>query len=220
MKKILFLEDNINIASNVKSFMEKEDFSVDIVHSIKEFVNQNWRLYDLILMDCNLPDGDAFEPAKRISTIKKPFLFLTVKDTEDEIIKGLELGAEDYITKPFSLPILSARIKTVLRRYNNEKEKILYYEKLTLDTEGKKLFINGKEIELTKTEYELLLLFMTNPGKLLRRDLLLSKIWDNRGNFVEDNTLSVNIRRLREKLVPYENLIQTVRGMGYRFNEK
>ena len=148
--------------------------------------------------------------------MKKPIIFLTVRDEEEDIINGLKIGGDDYITKPFKLSILKARIETVLRRYKNENGRFIYYDKMVLDIEGTALYIDGNEVELRPKEYLLLETFMKNIEKTLTRDFLMEITWDNYEEFVNDNTLSVTIKRLREKLEIYGKNIKTIRGLGYK----
>ncbi|HOB43928.1 MAG TPA: response regulator transcription factor, partial [Bacillota bacterium] len=165
-------------------------------------------------------DGFAFlDLVRENSSI--PIICLTVRDSDGDIIRGLDSGADDYITKPFKLPVLKARIETVLRRVKKDPEfqSILQSDGVTLDKNLKKVFIDQREEELSLKEFQLLCLFMENPGRTLTRELIIDIVWGLESDFVYDNTLSVNIRRLRHKLGHYQNKIQTVRGIGYRWIE-
>lgn len=214
--KILVLEDNKIIREGIKEYLEENNYIVEEVTTIEEFYNKFIDDIDIFLLDINLPDGNAFNIVPKIKKIKKPIIFLTVRDEEEDIINGLKIGGDDYITKPFKLSILKARIETVLRRYKNENGRFIYYDKMVLDIEGTALYIDGNEVELRPKEYLLLETFMKNIEKTLTRDFLMEITWDNYEEFVNDNTLSVTIKRLREKLEIYGKNIKTIRGLGYK----
>lgn len=214
--KILVLEDNKIIREGIKEYLEENNYIVEEVTTIEEFYNKFIDDIDMFLLDINLPDGNAFNIVPKIKKIKKPIIFLTVRDEEEDIINGLKIGGDDYITKPFKLSILKARIETVLRRYRNENSRFIYYDKMVLDIEGTALYIDGNEVELRPKEYLLLETFMKNIEKTLTRDFLMEITWDNYEEFVNDNTLSVTIKRLREKLEVYGKNIKTIRGLGYK----
>ncbi|MDU5079694.1 response regulator transcription factor [Tissierella carlieri] len=214
--KILVLEDNKIIREGIKEYLEENNYIVEEVTTIEEFYNKFIDDIDIFLLDINLPDGNAFNIAPKIKKLKKPIIFLTVRDEEEDIINGLKIGGDDYITKPFKLSILKARIETVLRRYKNENGRFIYYDKMVLDIEGTALYIDGNEVELRPKEYLLLETFMKNIEKTLTRDFLMEITWDNYEEFVNDNTLSVTIKRLREKLEIYGKNIKTIRGLGYK----
>ena len=177
--------------------------------------------FDLILLDVNLPDGDGFQFARdRLAPLGLPFMFLTARDLDEEIIGGYRLGADDYISKPFRVNELMARIKSVLRRYNSENGKsgIIELHGLKINTNEAKVYKNGAEIILTAMEYRLLLILVNNRGRVLTRTQLLENIWDIDGIFVNDNTLTVYIKRLRDKIEDNSDepgIIKTVRKMGY-----
>jgi DNA-binding response OmpR family regulator len=222
VKKILLVEDEENIVFAVKRFLENAGYAVCAVFTLSEAKACFQNDFDLILLDLNLPDGDGFaflDLVREKSSI--PVICLTVRDSDRDIIGGLESGADDYITKPFKLPVLKARIETVLRRMkkNPEFQSILRSDGVTLDKNLKKVLIDQQEEELSLKEFQILCLFMENPGRTLTRELIIDIVWGRDSDFVYDNTLSVNIRRLRQKLGPYKNRIQTVRGIGYRWNE-
>lgn len=215
--KILVLEDNTIIREGIKEYLEGNDYIVEEITTIEEFHNKFIDDIELFILDVNLPDGNAFSIVPKIKKFKKPIIFLTVRDEETDIINGLKIGGDDYITKPFKLGILKARIETVLRRYKNEDSRFVYYDKMILDTKGTKLYIEDNEVELRPKEYLLLETFMKNIGRTLTRDFLMEITWDHYEEFVNDNTLSVTIKRLREKLKIYGNNIKTIRGLGYKF---
>ena len=222
MKKILLVEDEENIIFAVKRYLENAGYAVFPASTLSQAKTCLQNDLDLILLDLNLPDGDGFaflDLVRENSSI--PIICLTVRDSDGDIIRGLDSGADDYITKPFKLPVLKARIETVLRRVKKDPEfqSILQSDGVTLDKNLKKVFIDQREEELSLKEFQLLCLFMENPGRTLTRELIIDLVWGLESDFVYDNTLSVNIRRLRHKLGHYQNKIQTVRGIGYRWIE-
>ena len=222
MKKILLVEDEENILFAVKRYLENAGYAVFPASTLSEARASLHDDLDLILLDLNLPDGDGFaflDLVRKNNSI--PIICLTVRDSDGDIIRGLDSGADDYITKPFKLPVLKARIETVLRRVKKDPEfqSILQSDGVTLDKNLKKVFIDQREEELSLKEFQLLCLFMENPGRTLTRELIIDLVWGLESDFVYDNTLSVNIRRLRHKLGHYQNKIQTVRGIGYRWIE-
>ena len=222
MEKILLVEDEENIVFAVKRYLENTGYAVCAAFTLSEAKACFQYDFDLVLLDLNLPDGDGFaflDFVREKSSI--PVICLTVRDSDRDVIGGLESGADDYITKPFKLPVLKARIDTVLRRVKKASkfQKVLQSDGVTLDKNLKKVFVGEREEELSLKEFQLLSLFMENPGRTLTRELIIDIVWDRDSDFVYDNTLSVNIRRLRQKLGPYRNKIQTVRGIGYRWYE-
>ena len=222
MKKILLVEDEENIIFAVKRYLENTGYTVLSAPTLSQAKTCLQNDLDLILLDLNLPDGNGFaflDLVREKSSI--PIICLTVRDSDGDIIRGLDSGADDYITKPFKLPVLKARIETVLRRVKKDPEfqSILQSDGVTLDKNLKKVFIDQREEELSLKEFQLLCLFMENPGRTLTRELIIDIVWGLESDFVYDNTLSVNIRRLRHKLGHYQNKIQTVRGIGYRWIE-
>lgn len=217
-KKILVLEDNNVIREGIKTYLENCDYLVVGVSKISEFKKLFLKEFDIFILDINLPDGNAFEVVEKIKNIEKPIIFLTVKNEDEDIIKGLEVGGDDYITKPFSLSVLKARIETVLRRYADKNSEIINFKDLSLDKKSTGVYIKTDRIDLTHKEYELIELFLENIGKTITREYLIENFWDKSGEFINDNTLSVTIARLREKLGDYGRNLITVRGLGYRFD--
>lgn len=226
LRKILLIEDDENISFGIKTYLEKDDFKVDIEENLARGKKKFNLKYDLIILDMNLPDGtgyDFFSFVKSQSNI--PIIFLTVVDEEEEIVKGLDLGADDYITKPFKLSILKSRINTVLRRVKRDKTLMdtLFCKDLKLIKSQTKIFKENKEIDITSREYKLLELFMENQNQTLTRELIIKRLWDIDGDFINDNTLTVTIKRLREKIEDNPNnpiIIKTIRGMGYRMENR
>lgn len=217
-KKILVLEDNKVIREGIKTYLENCDYLVAGVSKIFEFKKLFLKEFDIFILDINLPDGNAFEVVEKIKNLEKPIIFLTVKNEDEDIIKGLEVGGDDYITKPFSLNVLKARIETVLRRYADKNSEIINFKDLSLDKKSTGVYIKTERIDLTHKEYELIELFLENIGKTITREYLIENFWDKNGEFINDNTLSVTIARLREKLGDYGRNLITVRGLGYRFD--
>lgn len=221
MKKILLIEDNEAIIMGLKYSLEQENFQIISAKTAKEskekLDNKN---IDIVLLDVSLPDGNGFEICKEIKEKNDiPIIFLTAQDEETSIVLGLDLGADDYIVKPFRTRELISRIKSVLRRYGKKEENnIIQYKDIKIDTISAKVYKNNKEIIFTSLEYRILLMLFTNQNKLITREQLLEKIWDIAGNFVNDNTLTVYIKRIREKLED-DSIIKTVRGLGYRIGD-
>ncbi|NEU06263.1 response regulator transcription factor [Clostridium senegalense] len=221
MVTILIIEDDDTIAFGIKSFLLKNNYKV--VHgknleSGKELLKTD---IDLILLDLNLPDGSGFDFCHYVKKIKDiPIIFLTVRDEESTIIKGLDMGGDDYIIKPFKLSVLQSRITAVLRRTlkQNVKEDVLLCKDIKVIKSQTRVYKNNNEIELTVGEYNLLLQLIENKNRTLTRTVLLENLWDVHGEFVNNNTLSVAIKRLRGKLED-ESFIKTVRGIGYRLED-
>ena len=226
MKKILLVEDNDTIVMGLKYLIEKEGFQFSSVKTIQETVEiMGKENIDLILLDINLPDGDGFSICSKLKEKEDvPIIFLTARDDEKDIVKGLDMGADDYITKPFRNRELISRINNVLRRYgkndNNSKDNIIKINEIEINTDSAKVMKNGEEIVFTSLEYKILVMLFSNPNVLITRQQILDKIWDIAGNFVNDNTLTVYIKRIREKLDDKDGkIIKTVRGLGYIIEE-
>lgn len=214
---ILLVEDDATIASGLMYALEKEEYLPFHCKNIETALSAiQSKQFDLAILDMQLPDGSGTEVSDRLKKYGTPVIFLTIVDDENEIVRSFEDGAVDYITKPFRLRELLARIKRTLN-VNEEKDssQTVTLGKTVIDTAAGKVYVDGKLVELTALEYRLLLIFAANKSILLTREQILEKIWDSSGNFVEDNTLTVYIKRLREKLGDGVN-IQTVRGIGYR----
>lgn len=217
MKQILLVEDNPAIVMGLEYLLKEEGYGVTIAEE-KEQAERLLRSekFDLILLDVSLPDGDGFELCREIKEKDlAPVIFLTARDEEKDVVLGFDLGADDYVTKPFRNRELISRIKNVFRRYNDQKE--LVYGNLRLNEEEGTCHVGTTECPLTRLEFEILRMMLNNPKKLFTREELLSIVWDSAGNYVNDNTLTVTIKRLREKIGDKDStLIKTVRGMGYR----
>ena len=214
--KILLVEDNKSIIKGLEYAFAQNGYSCEYCLSLDEAVRKAPFNYDAAVLDIMLPDGNGFDLFKKIRKYSDlPVIFLTAVDDEDSVVNGLELGADDYITKPFSTRELIARIKRVANK--NSKKNIITVSGVTLDLDKSAVFENGKQLELTALEYKLLSLLMQNAGKVVTRELIFEKIWDVSGNFVNDNTLTVYIKRIRKKLDA--DIIKTVKGMGYQVTE-
>ena len=226
--KILIVEDNKSIIEGLEYLLTEQGFEAQIVYNKKPAMayikSDN---FDMFLLDVELPDGTGFDICKYIKNISnKPIIFISARAEETNIVYGLDIGADDYITKPFRNNELISRIKCVLRRYKDDdfNNNIINYKNIKVDLNKAKVYINSKEIYLTTLEYKILLIFLNNPNTLITRQEILEKVWDVDGNFVNDNTLSVYIKRLREKISDSDGmdkpqLIQTIRGMGYILNK-
>ncbi len=215
--KILIVEDDSTIRSGLKYCLEYEQFEVREA-ALKSDI-KNIDDIDLILLDVNLPDCSGFDLFKDLKKMKNiPIIFMTANDLEVNIVMGLDMGADDYITKPFKTRELIARVKNALRKSNNYNDKIKIGN-VTIDLKQAKVFKNNQDVNLTAMEYKILLILATNPNKVFTRDNLLSLVWDVNSSFVYDNTLTVYIKRIREKIedsIREPKIILTVRGLGYK----
>ena len=218
---IFLLEDDEAIGIGLTYSLENEGYNVTLAKSVKEaekIIDE--KEFSLYILDLTLPNGSGYDVCKRIKAKGDlPVIFLTAYDDEVNVIMGFELGADDYISKPFRVKELMLRIKSVMRRYSNEtSDGIIKINNLKINTNEAKVYKNNEEIILTAMEYRLLLILLSNRGKVLSRTALLEKIWDVAGDFVEDNTLTVYIKRLRDKIEEdpaKPEFIKTVRGLGY-----
>ena len=219
MKRIFIVEDDSSIVHALSEFLSSEGFdtvAVDGQRNALAFMEK--QRADLLLLDVSLSDGDGFAVCKAAKEAGIPVIFLTASGNENSVVKGLDLGADDYISKPFRPRELASRIRSVLRR-SGQTQSIVELGSVSVDTEKGIVSKQGKDILLSALEYRLLMAFVNHRGKLLSRNLLLEEIWDAGGDFVNDNTLTVYIKRLREKIEddPQKpEIIKTVRGLGYR----
>ncbi|MCW6679056.1 response regulator transcription factor [Anaerococcus sp. NML200574] len=216
MPKILIIEDNEDIALQMEKYLTKNGYEVEISGS---FYEASFKLnidFDVALLDINLPDKDGQHLIEKLKEKDIRVLVTTVKNDEDFIIAALDQGADDYLTKPFSLAILRARIDAVLRTIPLGQDKAIAYKDLKIDLNDSKLYYKGENIEVTPLEYEILVLFIKNPHRVYTRSQLLETFWEDRDKFVNDNTLTSTIKRIREKLD--KEVITTVRGIGYRMD--
>ena len=220
-KKVLIVDDEESLRSMLITILEDENFfniiTADCVKSALEICQQEKP--DIAILDVMLPDMDGFSLCRKIKADDiAPVIFLTAKDEEKDVVMGLELGADDYVIKPFRNMELLSRIKNVLRRNRSGNE--LTYANLKMNVDIRKLYKEDNEIKLTKLEFEILKILLQNPKKVFTREEILSHIWDSAGNFVNDNTLTVTMKRLRDKIGDKEgNIIVTVRGVGYRLSD-
>ena len=201
---------------------------MDVVRTVKDAENYlSKHEYDLLLLDVTLPDGTGFEVCEQVRKIgnEVPIIFLTAADEEINVIRGLDSGGDDYITKPFKLGELCSRINALLRRAGMKTKKdtsVLHAGDITIDLLSSRVLFKNKTLDLTAAEYRLLCLLLRNVNMVVTRNMILDELWDGSGNFVDDNTLSVYIRRLREKVEKdpsHPEHLMTVRGFGYRWNE-
>ena len=229
MSKILLLEDDISLVDGLQYSLKKNGFEAEIVRTVSEAINniENIGKYDLLILDVTLPDGTGFDvcEAVRRQGEQVPIIFLTASDEEVNIIRGLDSGGDDYITKPFRLGELCSRIRALLRRAgvsNANNTTVIECGDITVDLLGSRALLNGKNLELTSAEYRLLCLLVRNVNRIVTREIILSELWDEAGNFVDNNTLSVYVRRLREKVEAdpsHPRHLITVRGFGYQWKE-
>ncbi len=224
--KILIIEDDDTIRNGLKFYLEQEKFTVidaDTAAKALTLIENNLDL-NIILLDINLPDKDGFDLFNDIKKIKDfPIIFLTANDLEVSVVRGLDMGADDYITKPFKARELVSRIKNVLRRVNNSQDNnIITIRDICIDLKQAKVFKKGIDVMLTALEYKILLTLALNPNTVFTREKILADIWDVNEDYVNDNTLTVYIKRIREKLeddITNPKIIITVRGIGYRLGE-
>lgn len=224
MSKILLLEDDLSLINGLSFAFKKQGFELTVARTLRE-ADELWGegKYDLLVLDVSLPDGTGFEFCKKVRQVSKvPIIFLTASDEEVNIIMGLDIGGDDYITKPFKLGVLVSRINALLRRAKDFRS-----TDTELQSNGIKVlllqgqvFKNEKQLDLTAAEYKLLCLFMKNPNVVLTKEQILDKLWDCEGNYIDSSTLTVYMRRLRMKIEdnPSEpKMLLTVRRMGYKW---
>ena len=225
MKRLFLLEDDLSLINGLSFALKKEGYEIDVARTTLEadtlWVNDK---YDLLILDVSLPDGSGFDFCRKIRlTSKVPVIFLTAADEETDIIMGLDIGGDDYITKPFKLAVFMSRINALLRRSENFNTDVteLKSNDIRIRLLKGEVYKQGKLLVLTASEYKLLCLFMENPDRILSTDQILGKLWDCSENYIDNSSLTVYIRRLRTKIEdnPGEpKRIITVRGMGYKWN--
>lgn len=224
MKRIFFVEDDLSLISGLSFAIKKQGYEIDIVRTVLE-AQKMWQggKYDLVILDVSLPDGSGYDLCKEIrKTSKVPIIFLTAADEETDIIMGLDIGGDDYITKPFKLAVFLSRINAMIRRSENfnQQDTELCSNGIKVELLKSEVYKDGTQIDLTASEYKLLCLFMENPDIILSPEQILSKLWDCDEKYIDGNTLTVYIRRLRTKIedTPSDpNKIITVRRMGYKW---
>ena len=212
--KLLLIEDNKGIAKGLEFSLQGAGYETELCHNCEQAYAKIGGDYAVIIIDISLPDGNGFDLYKDIRRVNSsPVIFLTALDDEDSIIRGFDLGAEDYITKPFSTRELIARVKRLTRK----SESTVTVGEITLDLDKQAVFKESEKVEFTALEYRVCSLLIQNHGAVVTREMILEKIWDIAGNYVSDNTLSVYIRRIRQKLGA--DKIKTVKGAGYRMED-
>lgn len=211
--KILLVEDSQMIVKAIKFLLEEHNYEVSVASTIKDAKEMVSNNYDLVILDVMLPDGNGLDFFKNY--IDVPTLVLSAKDEEDDVVTSLDLGVEDYIIKPFRSKELLSRINNIIKR--NKKNNIKMYKNITFDLDAYRVYVDKNEIDLTGLELKILFYLLENKGILVTRDMIINRIWDESGKFVNDNTLSVYIKRIREK-IGREDVIKTIKGVGYRMD--
>jgi len=229
MNRLLLLEDDSSLIDGLKYSLEKNGYEVEAVQTVKEALLHLSEInrYALLILDVTLPDGTGFEVCEYVRRQNQsvPIIFLTAADEEVNVVRGLDNGGDDYITKPFRLGELCSRIRALLRRAGlsvKDKANVIESGDISIDLLENRVLLRGNTLDLTNAEYRLLCLLVQNANRILKRDVILNKLWDNAGNFVDDNTLSVYVRRLREKIEiepSRPRRLITVRGFGYQWKE-
>ncbi|MDE5778537.1 MAG: response regulator transcription factor [Lachnospiraceae bacterium] len=226
--KILLLEDDVSLIDGLKYSLKKNGFDVEFVCSVHEALACLTEIdkYDMLILDVTLPDGTGFEVCEKVRGYGNqiPIIFLTASDEEVSIIRGLDCGGDDYITKPFKLGELCSRIRALLRRagLSNQETTTIECGDIKIDLLGSRVLLKGKMLELTAAEYRLVCLLVRNANRIITREVILDELWDSIGDYVDNNTLSVYVRRLREKIEidpSHPEHLLTVRGFGYQWKE-
>lgn len=211
--KILLVEDSEMIVKVIKFLLQEHNYDVSVASTIKEAKEMVSKNYDLIILDVMLPDGNGLDFFKNYVDV--PTLVLSAKDEEEDVVTSLDLGVEDYIIKPFRSKELLSRINNIIKR--NKKNNIKMYKNITFDLDAYRVYVDKNEIDLTGLELKILFYLLENSGILVTREMIINRIWDESGKFVNDNTLSVYIKRIREK-IGCEDVIKTIKGIGYRMD--
>lgn len=229
MSRILLLEDDVSLIDGLNYSLNKNGFDVEIIRTVGEAMERLSKVnkYDLLILDVTLPDGTGFEVCEKVRKQGNPIpiIFLTASDEEVSVIRGLDCGGDDYITKPFKLGELCSRIRALLRRAglsNQTNSAAIKCGNITIDLLGSRVLLNGTKLDLTSAEYRLLCLLVRNANRVITRNMILNELWDSTGDFVDDNTLSVYVRRLREKIEDdpsHPKHLITIRGFGYQWKE-
>lgn len=223
MKNILLIEDDVALSNGIRLALQNPDYNVLQCFTMKEAKQADMSETQLVILDINLPDGNGLEYLTELrKTRNTQVILLTANDLETDIVTGLELGADDYITKPFSLAVLRARVNTRLRSQETHRQECYESAELFFDFAKMKYCIGGNQIELSKTEQRLLRLLVENRGITLERNMLIDRIWTDGADYVDENALSVAIKRLRDKLEEdpaKPQHIKTVYGIGYKWEE-
>lgn len=211
--KILLVEDSEMIVKAIKFLLQEHNYDVSVAQTIKEAKEMVSKNYDLVILDVMLPDGNGLDFFKNYVDV--PTLVLSAKDEEEDVVTSLDLGVEDYIIKPFRSKELLSRINNIIKR--NKKNNIKMYKNITFDLDAYRVYVDKNEIDLTGLELKILFYLLENSGILVTREMIINRIWDESGKFVNDNTLSVYIKRIREK-IGCEDVIKTIKGVGYRMD--
>ena len=225
MKWILLVEDDLSLINGLFFAVKKQGYTLDVAHT-KDEADRLWEngAYDLVILDVSLPDGSGFDICKKIrQTSKVPIMFLTAMDEETDIIMGLDIGGDDYITKPFKLAVFMSRINALLRRSDNfnQADTELNSNGIRVQLLKGEVYKNNVQVELTAREYKMFCLFMENPDEVLSPEQILNRLWDCDENYIDNNSLTVYIRRLRTKIEDdpaNPKYIKTVRGLGYKID--
>lgn len=219
MPAILLLEDDETITFGIRTALDRAGYQTVCCKTLAEAQGALSPSVQLVLLDLNLPDGSGYDFCRSVkATGDIPVIFLTVRDDEKDIVQGLDMGADDYIVKPFQLSVLLSRIKAVLRRSSTRPDSLLCCGDIRLDAEATRVWVGEQEVTLTASEYRLLHALLLHKNRTMTRTVLLEQLWDVDGAFVNDNTLTVTMKRLREKLGNPDS-VRTLRGIGYRLEE-
>lgn len=218
--KIAMIEDDNTISFAVQTFLKRYDMETEVFGNLTMTEKIDFNKFDLIILDVNFPDGSGFDYLKWLREFSNiPVIMLTVKNTDENILRGFEFGADEYITKPFSLPILKARIDNIFRRKNTKSTDIVFGD-LNLNLKSMTAYLSGDNLELSKQEFSVLEILLENRGANVIRKRIIDSVWGYDLYEVNDNTLTVTIKRLRYKLGNYGKYIKTVRGIGYMWEGK
>lgn len=225
MQEILLLEDDVALGNGIQMALQSDNVKIELCRTLKDAQEMVFeRVFDLLILDINLPDGSGLDLLTKVrQTSSLPIILLTANDMEMDIVNGLESGADDYITKPFSLAVLRARVNAQLRRKVNSKTAIFEFDEFQFDFENMEYRKGGNIIDLSKTEQKLLRVLVENRGRTLSRSVLVDKIWTDGAEYVDENALSVTIKRLRDKLEETPSkptYLKTVYGIGYTWAVK
>lgn len=225
MKRILLIEDDKDLNTGLTYDLESENYKVFSALTLGDGMSiLSGNEVDLILLDGNLPDGDGFDFCRSVKSERDiPIIFLTARDMDQDEMRGFDCGADDYITKPFKMPILHRRIKAALRKAAADGSERIQYDDghLKIDFDTMAAFLGGEPLTMTPTEFKILRLLIANAERVMTKTLLLEKVWDSTGNFVDEHAVAVNINRLRKKIESEEHpYIKTLYGMGYQWKGK
>ncbi len=221
MLELYYVEDDRNIAFAVKEYLEQRNFAVTVCATLAQAKRLlEGHVPSCVLLDWNMPDGQGDALCRWIRGRWKelPVIFLTVRGDSPDVVAGFQNGADDYVVKPFELEVLYSRIRALLRRSGNMAEQYLSCDGILLDQNRHTVFLHAQEIMLSEAEYQLLLYLMQNKGRTVTRERILAQVWDVKGNYVNDNTLTVTMKRLRDKLAQ-PSCLKTVRSVGYRMED-